>query len=204
MLDTTDRSRRRFLTGAAVAVFGGLAGCSGDGDGSASGPETDTDETAANTPTAAGTREGTDETPASTTEADTPTDAETTRQSTADDAGYPMHTVERFLEAIRRGMPDRAREETVEGHDLGRFADVERMTVFGIERYTPQEYADYRSVDVSAVEETLQGVEGRGYDDTAIVSYTVRTDQHGEIRRYYVVVLDGDRWLMYDYGLLPE
>ena len=203
MLDTIERSRRRFLTGAAVAVFGGLAGCTGNDDGSTAGPETGTDPTATDTATATSTRE-TDETPASTTEADTPTDPEETGQSTTDDAGYPMHTVERFLEAIRRGMPDRARQETVEGHDLGRFADVEKIHVFGIERYTPQEYADYRSVDVSTVEDRLQRVEERGYDDSAIVSYTVRTDQHGEIRRYYVVVLDGDRWLMYDYGLLPE
>ncbi|AQL43667.1 hypothetical protein BV210_13575 [Halorientalis sp. IM1011] len=203
MLDTIERSRRRFLTGTAVAVFGGLAGCTGNDDGSTAVPETGTDATATDTATATSTRE-TDEAPASTAEADTPTDPEETRQSTADDAGYPMHTVERFLTAIRRGEPSEARKETVEGHDLGRFADVEKITIFGIERYTPQKYADYRNVTVSAVEDTLQQVEERGYDDSAIVSYTVRTDQHGEIRRYYVVVLDGDRWLMYDYGLLPE
>lgn len=205
MAHIPERSRRRFVTCAAVTVVGGLAGCTGNGDGSPADPgSADGEETPADGSSATGTQEGTDGASASATETDTPTDVEETRQATATDDGYPMHTVERFLVAIRRDRPDVARAQTVEGHGLGGFEDVNKIAVFGIERHTPQEYADAKRVSVAAVEDALQRVEDRGYGDSAIVSYTVRTDQHGEIRRYYVVVLDGDQWLMYDYGVLPE
>ncbi|MFB6083458.1 MAG: hypothetical protein ABEJ94_04355 [Halorientalis sp.] len=190
MTDVQNRSRRRFVAGATVAVIGGIAGCTGNGgDGAGDGNGDDgTDD--------GGTDDGgTDDGGTDDGTGDTTDSAASMR---------PETVVRKMLRATAAGDRETVRRLTIEGHSLSGVGKVEQVTIESVERYSARAYAERTGASVSAVEDALRRAENRGYDDATIVSYTASSPRYGEIQRDYILVLDGDRWLMYDFGQLPE
>ncbi|WP_424018099.1 hypothetical protein ACOZ4N_19845 [Halorientalis pallida] len=188
MTDVRNRSRRRFVAGAAVVAVGGMAGCIGNGG---SGADDGGD----------GGDGGGDET-------GTGTDSETTGQGEADGttqvAGTsPEKVVRKMLRATAEGDRETVRRLTVEGHSLSSVGKVDGLTIESVQRYSAQAYADRTGASVSTVEDALVKAQNRGYDDATIVSYSASTAQYDDIQRDYILVLDRDQWLMYDFGKLP-
>ncbi|SDF58717.1 hypothetical protein [Halorientalis regularis] len=193
MTDLQDRSRRRFLAGAAVVAVGGIAGCIGNGGSGA--------ENGGN-----GGNSGDGDSDDGTS---TGTDSERTGQSRGDDTAQvagtsPETVVRKMLRAAAEGDRETVRRLTVEGHSLRAVGRVQDLTIESVQRYSTQAYAERTGAAVSAVEDALQQAEDRGYDDATIVSYTASTAQYDDIQRDYILVLDDDQWLMYDFGRLPQ
>lgn len=174
---TITSSRRRFLAGATVIAVGGIAGCTGDGgnSGDPSGDDSDGGDP------------------------DDGTSSDGTQAATS-----PEEVVREMLRATASGDRETVRRLTVEGHSLRQVGEIEDLTIESVERHSAQSYAERTGASVSQVETALTDAVDRGYDDATIVSYTASTAQYDDIQRDYILVLDGDQWLMFDFGRLPE
>jgi DNA-directed RNA polymerase specialized sigma24 family protein len=178
-MELEEQRRRQFIACAALAATGGIAGCSGnstdDDSDDGDGDKSDSDETATPTP------------------------------ETSPGTGMsPGEVMRQMLLASAAGERETVRALTVEEYSLELVGEAEQVSIESLERYSPQEYADRVGTSVATVEEQLTKAEDRGYDDATIVSYTASTAEYDNIQRDYILVLDGDQWLVYDWGRLPQ
>lgn len=180
MEDIPDQRRRQFVACAGAIAVGGIAGCTGGSQDSGGSDEDDGDS------------------------GDEGTTPEPTSETMSAAGTSPEEVMRQMLQASAAGDRETVRRLTVEEYSLELVGEAEQLTIESLERYSAKEYAERVGASVATVEEALADAENRGYDDATIVSYTASTAEYDDIQRDYVLVLDGDQWLVFDFGQLPQ